>query len=131
MHTIGQLANAANVNIETIRYYERKGLIEQPKKPKQGYRQYPRETLTTVLFIKRVQQLGFTLAEIAALIDLSTGSCRDVQALTETKLLAVRQKLKDLQRLEKSLKSLISECRSNPDENQCPIIASLVPIRKP
>ena len=118
MHTIGQLANAANVNIETIRYYERKGLIEQPKKPKQGYRQYPRETLTTVLFIKRVQQLGFTLAEIAALIDLSTGSCRDVQALTETKLLAVRQKLKDLQRLEKSLKSLISECRSNPDENQ-------------
>ena len=103
MYTIGQLADAAKVNVETIRYYERQGFIEQPKKPKQGYRQYPQETLTTILFIKRAQQLGFTLAEIAVLIDLSTGGCHDVQILTETKLLAVRQKLKDLKRLEKAL----------------------------
>lgn len=130
MHTIGQLADAAKVNVETIRYYERQGLIEQPIKPKQGYRQYPQETLTTILFIKRAQQLGFTLAEIASLIDLSTGSCHDVQVLTETKLLTVRQKLKDLKRLKKNLKSLIDECRANPDENQCPIIESLVPKRK-
>lgn len=130
MHTIGQLADAAKVNVETIRYYERKGLIEQPKKPKQGYRQYSQETLTTILFIKRAQLLGFTLSEIAALIDLSTGRCHGVQVLTEKKLLTVRQKLKDLKSLEKSLKSLIDKCRANPDENQCPIIESLVPKRR-
>lgn len=127
MYTISQLAKSADVNVETIRYYERQKLIEQPKKPLRGYRQYPEETLTKVLFIKRAQHLGFTLSEIDALIELSTGSCHEVQQLAEHKLNIVQAKIKDLKRLEKSLKNLVSSCQSNSDTGSCPIIDSLVP----
>lgn len=127
MYTISQLAKSADVNVETIRFYERQKLIEQPKKPLQGYRQYPEETLTKVLFIKRAQHLGFTLSEIDALIELSTGSCHEVQHLAEHKLDIVQAKIKDLKRLEKSLKNLVSSCQSNSDTGSCPIIDSLVP----
>ena len=102
-------------------------MIEQPEKPLQGYRQYPEETLTRVLFIKRAQHLGFTLAEIEALIELSAGSCHEVQHLAEHKLDIVQAKIKDLKRLEKSLKQLIYSCQSNSDAASCPIIDSLVP----
>lgn len=131
MYTIGKLAKSAEINLETIRYYERQGLIEQPKKPAKGYRQYSEDVLITLLFIKRSQQLGFTLSEISTLLELSNGSCRDVQLLAEKKLDTVSQKLKNLRRLEKSLKLLINQCRENSDETHCPIIESLVPIRKP
>ncbi len=127
MYTISQLAKSAGVNVETIRYYERQGLIEQPLKPIQGYRQYPEATLTKVLFIKRAQHLGFTLSEIETLIALSAGSCNRVQHLAEHKLGIVQTKIKDLKRLEKSLKNLVSSCQSNLDSTSCPIIDSLVP----
>ncbi|EOA3786270.1 Hg(II)-responsive transcriptional regulator [Vibrio vulnificus] len=127
MYTISKLARSAGVNVETIRYYERQKLIEQPKKPTQGYRQYPEATLTKVLFIKRAQHLGFTLSEIDALIELSSGSCHEVQHLAEHKLDIVQAKIKDLKRLENSLKHLVSSCQSNPDTASCPIIDSLVP----
>jgi len=127
MYTISQLAKSAGVNVETIRYYERQKLIEQPNKPTQGYRQYPEATLTKVLFIKRAQLLGFTLSEIKALIELSTGSCQEVQHLAEHKLGIVQAKIKDLKSLEKSLKHLVSSCQSNPDTASCPVIDSLVP----
>lgn len=127
MYTISQLAKSADVNVETIRFYERQKLIEQPKKPIQGYRQYPEEVLTKVLFIKRAQHLGFMLSEIDALLELSAGSCREVQRLAEHKLDIVQTKIKDLKRLEKSLKNLVSSCQSNSDPASCPIIDSLVP----
>jgi MerR family mercuric resistance operon transcriptional regulator len=127
MYTISQLTKSAGVNVETIRYYERQNLLEQPEKPLQGYRQYPEATLTKVLFINRAQHLGFTLSEIDALIELSVGSCHEVQHLAEHKLDVVQAKIKDLKRLEKSLKHLVSSCRSNPDTASCPIIDSLVP----
>ncbi|MBD2860288.1 Hg(II)-responsive transcriptional regulator [Spongiibacter sp. KMU-158] len=125
---ISQLAKSAGVNVETIRYYERQNLIEQPNKPPQGYRQYPEDTLTKVLFIKRAQHLGFTLAEIHALIELSTGSCHEVQHLAEHKLDIVQAKIKDLKRLENSLKQLVTSCQSNPDTASCPVIDALVPV---
>ncbi|WP_020407098.1 Hg(II)-responsive transcriptional regulator [Hahella ganghwensis] len=128
MYTISQLARSAGVNVETIRYYERQELIEQPKKPIQGYRQYPEETLTKVQFIKRAQRLGFTLNEIDALIRLSSESCHEVQYLAQHKLKTVQTKIKDLKRLEKSLKQLISSCQSNTDSDSCPIIDFLVPL---
>ena len=128
MYTISQLAKSAGVNVETIRYYERQNLIEQPNKPLQGYRQYPEETLTKVLFIKRAQHLGFTLAEINVLIELSAGSCHEVQHLAEHKLDIVQAKIKDLKRLEKSLKQLVTSCQSNPDTASCPVIDALVPV---
>lgn len=127
MYTISQLAKSAGVNVETIRYYERQNLIEQPNKPLQGYRQYPEETLTKVMFIKRAQHLGFTLAEINALIDLSAGSCHEVQHLAEHKLDIVQAKIKDLIRLEKSLKQLVTSCQTNSDTASCPVIDALVP----
>ena len=127
MYTISQLAKSAGVNVETIRYYERQKLIEQPERPAQGYRQYPEETLTKVLFIKRAQYLGFTLSEIDVLIKLSSGPCNEVQHLAEHKLDRVQAKIKDLKHLEQSLKNLISSCQSNPDSASCPIIDSLVP----
>lgn len=127
MYTISQLAKSADVNVETIRYYERQKLIDQPKKPLQGYRQYPEETLTKVLFIKRAQHLGFTLSEINTLIGLSVRSCHEVQHLAEQKLDIVKVKIKDLKRLEKSLKQLVSSCESNSDPTSCPIIDSVVP----
>lgn len=127
MYTISQLARAANVNVETIRYYQRKNFIEQPEKPIQGYRQYPEEILTKVLFIKRAQRLGFTLSEVDMLIKLNSESCNEVQQLAESKLAMVQEKIKDLNCLEKSLKNLITSCQSNPDSDSCPIIDSLVP----
>lgn len=127
MYTISQLAKSANVTVETVRYYERQGLIQQPKKPIQGYRKYSEQALTKVLFIKRAQHLGFTLSEIDTLIELSAGSCHEVQHLAEDKLAIVRAKIKDLKRLEKSLKQLISSCQSNPDTASCPMIDALVP----
>ena len=127
MYTISQLAKSASVNVETIRYYERQKLIEQPKKPDQGYRQYPESTLTIVLFIKCAQNLGFTLAEVASLIKLSSEGCHGVQHLAKHKLDMVQAKIKDLKSLEKSLKKLITACQVNADNTNCPIIDSLIP----
>lgn len=125
MYTIGQLAKAAEVNVETIRYYEKQLLIDRPKKPIQGYRQYAEETLARINFIKCAKHLGFTLSEIATLIKLSDGNCSDIKILAERKLTSVQQKIEDLKCLEESLKVLIDGCRGNPDEAKCPIIESL------
>lgn len=73
--TIGRLAAAAGVNVETIRYYQRRGLLDEPNKPFQGYRHYPDDTVKRVRFIKRAQALGFTLEEIAGLLRLDGGDC--------------------------------------------------------
>lgn len=127
MFTISQLAKAAQVNVETIRYYERKGLLKQPIKPCQGYRKYSEQALATVVFIRRAQKLGFTLAEIASLLALSATNCDDVQHLAESKLEIIEDKIKDLINLKDSLVGLISACKSNPTNKKCPIINSLQP----
>jgi MerR family transcriptional regulator, mercuric resistance operon regulatory protein len=84
-HTIGQLAKVAGVNVETIRYYERRGLISQPPKPAEGYRTYPNATLARIFFIKRAQELGFTLKEINKLLSLDESHCSEVQELAEVR----------------------------------------------
>ena len=126
-HTIGQLAKAAEVNVETIRYYERRGLISQPPKPAEGYRTYPQTTLARILFIKRAQELGFTLGEINNLLSLGESHCSEVQELAEAKLASVREKINDLHRLEQVLEELVTQCRTNPDNAACPIVESLQP----
>jgi MerR family mercuric resistance operon transcriptional regulator len=128
--TIGQLAKAAGVNVETIRYYERQGLIDQPPKPSEGFRRYPESALDRIRFIKRAQELGFSLKEIAHLLVLSTAPCGEVQALAEEKLAGVQAKMADLQRLEQVLQDLLAQCRTNPDESHCPIIEALQPDEK-
>jgi len=125
--TIGKLARNLGINVETIRFYERKGLIEQPVKPETGYRHYPDETVNRIRFIKRAQDLGFSLDEIANLLSLNDRPCGQVQELAEHKLLAVRERMADLRRLEKALKALLTQCQSNDDDTHCPIIDSLQP----
>jgi len=125
--TISKLAKELNINIETIRFYERKGLIKQPVKPAQGYRHYPDETLNRISFIKRAQELGFTLNEIAGLLSLNDHPCAQVQELAEAKLQTVQNKIKDLNRLENALQALLAQCQTNEDESKCPVIDALRP----
>ena len=123
--TIGLLAKAAEVNIETIRYYQRVKLITEPKKPAQGYRVYPAETLKRVKFIKRAQQLGFSLKEIGELLQLGDGNCADVRLLAEQKRSQIDQQIKDLQNLRKTLTMLITSCQENAESSHCAIVETL------
>ncbi len=123
--SISKVAKELAINIETVRFYERRGLIEQPPKPIQGYRHYPGETVNRIRFIKRAQELGFTLNEINSLLGLNDKPCSHVQELAEHRLLTVKQKIKDLRRLEKALKALLVQCQSNQDHSHCPVIDSL------
>lgn len=123
--TISKLAKDLGLNVETIRFYERKGLIDQPSKPSTGYRHYSDQISSRIRFIKRAQELGFTLEEIANLLVLSDQPCHQVQELAEKKLIAVKAKIKDLRKLETALDGLLDECRSNDDSSHCPVIDSL------
>ena len=124
--TIGQLAKKAAVNVETIRYYERRGLIVRPVKPASGYRQYSNDVLHRLLFIRRAQTLGFKLAEIENLLFLSVGHCTEIQSLAEQKLDQVHDKINDLQRLEAVLSDLVRQCDESVDKTHCPIVDTLL-----
>ena len=115
--TIGNLAKKVQIGVETIRFYERRGLIEQPQKPPEGYRVYSAEILNRIQFIKRAKELGFTLDEIANLLSLGESPCLQVQGMTENKLDQVRTKINDLHRLKTVLDNLLTQCRTNPDES--------------
>jgi MerR family mercuric resistance operon transcriptional regulator len=124
--SIGQLAQAASVNVETIRYYQRRGLLTEPAKPLGGHRRYPPGVATRLRFIKRAQTLGFTLDEVAGLLTLEeTQSCRDTRRLAERKLAVIEERLADLARMRRLLKGLIAECESGKRPRSCPIIATL------
>ena len=125
--TISMLAKELSVNVETIRFYERKGLIKQPPKPMQGYRHYPKETVSRIHFIKRSQELGFTLNEIEGLLALNDSPCSKVQELANKKLIAVQKKMADLLLLEHALEEHLGQCQNNDDDSHCPIIDSLQP----
>lgn len=123
--TIGFLAKAAGVNIETIRYYQRIGLITEPVKPLQGYRIYPIETLQRIKFIKRAQQLGFSLTEIDELLQLGEGNCTDVRKRAEEKRAHIDQQIHDLQNLRNTLDELISSCQTKSNPDHCAIVETL------
>ena len=124
--TIGRLAKAAGVNIETIRYYQRRGLVEEPTKPLGGHRRYAAAAATRVRFIKRAQQLGFTLEEVSGLLRLEDGqSCRETRVLAERKLVLIEERIADLIRMRRMLKGLIAECTAGQRPRSCPIIATL------
>ena len=123
--TIGFLAKAAEVNIETIRYYQRIGLITEPDKPASGYRIYPTDTLKRIKFIKRAQQLGFSLSEIAELLQLGEGNCADVRQRAEEKRAHIDQQISDLNNLRNTLSELISACQSESDTHHCAIVETL------
>jgi len=129
-YTISRLAAAAGVNIETIRYYQRIGLIVEPRKPLTGYRIYPHKTLEQITFIKRAQQLGFSLQEIAELLALGTGQCRDVRKRAEQKRDKISRQIKDLQALKKTLDRLITACDTTGGRQACPIVETLTANQK-
>ncbi|MFK5915712.1 MAG: Hg(II)-responsive transcriptional regulator [Woeseiaceae bacterium] len=123
--TIGFLAREADVNIETVRYYQRFGIIDEPPKPLEGYRIYSSETVDRIRFIKRAQQLGFSLKEIAELLELGDGNCDDVRIRAEEKRTHVEEQIKDLKKLKKTLDKLITSCQSENSSSHCPIVETL------
>jgi len=124
--TIGMLAKAANVNIETIRFYQRRGLLPQPARPLGGIRRYREADAARVRFIKAAQRLGFTLDEIGLLLKLDDGAhCGEAREIAELKLAGVRARLADLKQIEAVLMKLIGKCRSQRGSVSCPLIESL------
>ena len=124
--TIGLLARAAEVSVETIRYYQRRGLLEEPPKPSRGRRRYSSAAVRRVRFVKRAQQLGFTLEECKQLLRLEDGqSCRETRLLAEQKLQVIEQRLADLTRVRQALEGLITQCGAGQQPRSCPIIATL------
>lgn len=123
--TIGRLAKRAKVGVETIRYYQREGLIREPVKPLSGYRRYPQDTLARLHFILRAKTLGFSLAEIRNLLRLGDGCCGQTQALAEHKLALIREKQKGLAAMAAALEGALVACQHNPDDAACPLVQAL------
>lgn len=122
---ISELARASEVGVETVRYYQRIGLILTPERQRGSFRTYEKADLVRLRFIRRAQQLGFSLEEIANLLRLSAANCEDVQKLAGRKLLLVQEKMKDLARMESVLKDVLSKCRTRRPHEGCPIIETL------
>lgn len=124
--TIGGLAKAANVHVETIRYYQRRGLLAEPERPPGGIRRYGDADIDRLTFVKTAQRLGFSLNEVSDLLRLEDGThCREASALAEHKLRDVREKIDRLERIETMLSEVISRCHAYQGDITCPLIASL------
>lgn len=124
--TIGQLAAAAAVNVETVRYYQRRGLMAIPDRPAGSIGRYAPSALTRLRFIKRAQSLGFTLVDVQALLSLDDGQrCSAARQIGEHKLADVRQRLQALRVLEAALQQLVSRCSTTSRKVNCPLIDAL------
>lgn len=126
--TIGALADAVGVGRETVRFYERKGLLPDPPRTASGYRNYPPESVERLRFIRRAQGLGFTLEEISELLSLrvdEVAACGTVEARAREKLTNVAQKLTELRRMKKALERLVEACQARESTSDCPILEEL------
>ncbi|ACK92002.1 mercury resistance transcriptional regulator MerR1 [Bacillus cereus] len=126
---IGELAEKCSVNKETIRYYERIGLIPEPDRTESGYRMYSQQIIDRLNFIKGMQELGFTLNEIDKLlgvVDRDESKCRDMYDFTVFKLEDIQRKIEGLKRIEQMLMDLKERCPENKDIYECPIIETLM-----
>ncbi|MGH8251927.1 MAG: Hg(II)-responsive transcriptional regulator [Steroidobacteraceae bacterium] len=125
-YTIGTLAKQAAVNVETIRYYQRRGLVGQPDRPLGGIRRYTQAHARRLRFIREAQRLGFSLEETADLLTLEDGRhCREAEQLGSAKLATVRERMAQLRRVEKVLATLVDQCHCNTGKVRCPLIAAL------
>jgi MerR family mercuric resistance operon transcriptional regulator len=126
--SIGTVAAAAAVNVETIRFYQRKGLLAEPQRPYGQIRRYGQRDVARVKFVKSAQRLGFSLEEIAGLLRLEDGThCDEARVMAEQKLVEVRSKLRDLRRMESALRRLVAECCARRGTITCPLIKALHP----
>lgn len=125
--TISRLAAAGGVNVETVRFYQRSGLISEPSRPYSGYRTYGADDVRRIRFIKRAQLLGFTLDEIGSLLKLEgSQTCASTRELAARKLAMVEAKLYDLQSMKTALATMVSRCDSEQPSSGCPIIQALI-----
>lgn len=124
--TVGQLAKTVGVNVETVRYYHRIGLLPTPERAYGSIRHYGRDALRRLRFIKRAQRLGFALEEVSSLLTLDDGKhCAETKALAEQKLALVQQKIVDLAIIETNLRSFIDACAHTSGGCGCPMIDAL------
>ena len=126
--TIGKLASRGGVNIQTIRYYERSGLLPKPLRTASGYRLYADDAVRRLNFIKQAQFLGFSLSEIQELLSLRMQpgtTCGDIRQRARQKIVAVDKKIEDLQRIKGALTKLTAACRGNGPTSDCPILEAL------
>ncbi len=128
MLTIGRVARLTDVGVETIRFYERKGLIDQPPRKQTGYRQYPKETIARIRFIRSAKELGFSLTEIMELLSLRIDpdtTCEDIRVLAEARIADIKGKIQSLQRMQKALMRLAETCSGRGPVGECPILEAL------
>lgn len=127
-YKIGEVASRANVNKETVRYYEKRSLIPEPDRRRSGYRIFTQRHINQIRFIKRAQQLGFTLSEIKELLNLKMDddtTCSEIKREAEQKYQDVVFKIEDLQRIKKTLTHLIDLCSGSGPKGDCPILEAL------
>ncbi len=128
MLSIGQVARRAGVGVETVRYYEREGLLEEPPRRASGYRQYSEEVVKRLHFIKSAQKLGFSLKEITELLLLrvdTQNACEEVRQRAEAKIAEVERKLIELQRMRQALIQVASLCTGKGPDSRCPVLDAL------
>jgi len=126
--TISKVATAADVNVQTIRYYERRGLVPTPRRTPAGYRQYTDDAVARLRFIKHAQELGFSLQEIQELLGLRVrhgAACDTVERKTRKKIEVVQQRIRDLQRMKRTLERLAAACAVRRPTGDCPILEVL------
>jgi len=127
-YTAGKLAKAAGVNIQTVRFYDREGVLKPTSRTEAGYRVYDTEGLKRLKFIIQAKELGFSLKEIKDLLSLrvrSVQACNKVQSKAKAKLEDIQGKISDLRRLERTLKKLIGDCENRVVSDQCPILEKM------
>ena len=127
--TIGDVAKQADVHIETLRYYERRGLVASPSRSTSNYRLYSQDTVRRVRFIKGAQELGFSLKEILELLSLRVEpktSCEDIRERAQAKIKEIEEKIRSLQAMKQALAKLVTECSGSGPVTECPILESFV-----
>jgi MerR family mercuric resistance operon transcriptional regulator len=126
--TIGQVARRAGVGVETVRFYERRGLLAEPARQASGYRQYTADVVARLRFIKRAKELGFSLKEIGELLALRADpatTCTDVKRRAEAKVAAIEAKVRDLRAMQRALAEVTASCRGRGPVGDCPILDAL------
>lgn len=126
--TIGGVAKRANVGVETIRFYEREGLISEPPRRASGYRVYPESTVDRLRFIKRAKDLGFSLREIKELLELRIApgaTCEQIKGRAKSKIGDIEEKMRTLKRMKQALDRLTEACSGNGSVSDCPILEAL------
>jgi MerR family mercuric resistance operon transcriptional regulator len=126
--TIGQVARRAGIGVETVRFYERQGLLAQPARRASGYRQYDEGVVARLRFVKRAKELGFTLKEIAELLALRLDpdtTCVEIRQRAQAKLADIEARIRDLQKIRQALLGLTASCTGSGPTSACPILEAL------